>query len=293
MTDILVIDDREKSKFIATNRAIALAEKLGCGVHVVSFAYEPMLDMSELISAEIADKVKAAALEGREEALTAHLLKNTSKVKVRCSYIWEKSVADWVAKNVEVGAYLCVIKTAARTENLFYTSTDWRLMRECVVPVMIVAAKKWKKQNNILAAVDLSSKSKVQKELNEKVVSTAVALSERMGGVVHVCHVLELPQVLIDLDLIDKREFQKKARAKSKDKMAALLAEFSAAVPEKQQHIVFGNPVRKIPSLANSLKADMVVMGSVGRKGAKGKFLGNTAEKMLNHLYTDVYTLRP
>jgi universal stress protein E len=54
-----------------------------------------------------------------------------------------------------------------------------------------------------------------------------------------------------------------------------------------------GNPRRALPSLANSLKADLVVLGSVGRKGVKDTLLGNTAEKVMSKLRTDLVVVHP
>jgi universal stress protein E len=54
-----------------------------------------------------------------------------------------------------------------------------------------------------------------------------------------------------------------------------------------------GKPDRIIPSIANKLKADAVITGTVGRKGLKGKLLGNTAESILQNLHTDIVAIKP
>ncbi len=288
MAELLVIADREASDATAIKRGASLAEKLGDSLHVISFAYESLLDFEDLVSENVANKVKETVLEERETAARSHLIE--CEVKARVTTVWEKDVASWVTEHTKNKDYRCVIKTGAHTSTLFYTSTDWRLMRECPVPMMILARKKWKKRNRILATVDLASKSKVQKTLNEQVISVALELAQLMGGSVHVCNVVPLPKVLMDLDAVDSRSIRKKAREKAKVAMEQLL---DGRVDNKHCHLELGEPHRKIPSLANKLKADMVVMGSRGRKGARGHLLGNTAEKTLDKLYTDIFTLRP
>ena len=53
-------------------------------------------------------------------------------------------------------------------------------------------------------------------------------------------------------------------------------------------------PVEKvIASQAASKRAQMVVMGTVGRRGVKARLVGNTAEKVLKHLNTDIIALKP
>ena len=44
---------------------------------------------------------------------------------------------------------------------------------------------------------------------------------------------------------------------------------------------------------AAELKAQLVVMGTVGRRGVRAQVLGNTAEEALQLLKTDTLTLKP
>ena len=50
---------------------------------------------------------------------------------------------------------------------------------------------------------------------------------------------------------------------------------------------------RVINSRAAKVRAQIVVMGTVGRKGVKARLIGNTAEKVLDHLKTDVLAIKP
>ena len=53
-------------------------------------------------------------------------------------------------------------------------------------------------------------------------------------------------------------------------------------------------PVEKvITSESARLKAQLVVMGTVGRAGVKARIVGNTAEKVLSRLRTDVLAIKP
>ena len=58
-------------------------------------------------------------------------------------------------------------------------------------------------------------------------------------------------------------------------------------------HVKFGAPEKVIASVATREKADTVVIGSMARKGLKGKLVGNTAEKLTSHLHTDVLIISP
>ena len=48
-----------------------------------------------------------------------------------------------------------------------------------------------------------------------------------------------------------------------------------------------------ILSLAAKLNADLMIIGSVGNVGIKAKLIGNTAEKIMRLLKTDLLILPP
>ena len=48
-----------------------------------------------------------------------------------------------------------------------------------------------------------------------------------------------------------------------------------------------------IPKVAETLKADLVVMGTVGRVGVQGLLMGNTAEKILQVIDCSIMAIKP
>lgn len=58
-------------------------------------------------------------------------------------------------------------------------------------------------------------------------------------------------------------------------------------------HLPKGSAKKMIPALAATLKADLVVMGTVARTGIAGFFIGNTAETILNQLSSSVLAIKP
>jgi universal stress protein E len=96
---------------------------------------------------------------------------------------------------------------------------------------------------------------------------------------------------LIDLDLIDAKKYL----AEKRKSLQAVVDQFCEkhGISKENVHIKQGEPERVIPSIANDLKADLTIVGTIGRKGLKGKLIGNTAEGILGRLYTDILTIRP
>jgi universal stress protein E len=52
--------------------------------------------------------------------------------------------------------------------------------------------------------------------------------------------------------------------------------------------VAAGTPSKEICSLAKKQNIDLVIMGSVGRKDLKGFVMGNTAEKTLKNLSSEL-----
>ena len=64
-------------------------------------------------------------------------------------------------------------------------------------------------------------------------------------------------------------------------------------LPEALFHCKQGPVEKVITSYAASVRAQIVVMGTVARKGVKARLLGNTAERVLRHMKTDVLAIKP
>ena len=60
-----------------------------------------------------------------------------------------------------------------------------------------------------------------------------------------------------------------------------------------QIHLIKGGARKEIPELAEQLKADVIVMGTVARTGVPGFIMGNTAETILNQINCSVLAIKP
>jgi len=54
-----------------------------------------------------------------------------------------------------------------------------------------------------------------------------------------------------------------------------------------------GKPETEIPKFTDEINASLVVMGTVGRTGIPGLFMGNTTEEILNQLNCSVLAIKP
>ena len=289
MGKILIIADIE-DKCFATPRGLQLAAKLGYSVDVVAFTYVPLKGL-KVAAAEQAD-IRKRLLARRECEVQARIDKFKSPDQpVRLNVVWEKDIDRWVNKKCAGGNYSGVVKTGNRTESLVHNSTDWQLLRECPAPVLLVAEKKWHRAKPVLVTLDLSSEVATKRKLNDKVLGVAKALASALGVELEIISAIEIPTLLSDLDLVDPVAYVKQAKEAMKPQIRKLAA--AHGIPEKAFHCKRGPVEKVITSRAAKVRAQIVVMGTVARKGVRARLLGNTAEKVLQHMKTDVLAIKP
>ena len=289
MEKILVVADLEDNCY-ATPRGLELASKLGVDVDVVAFAYAPLKSLR--VKPAMQETIKKRLLAERKKQVKALIDKYRSRgQKIELVVEWEKDITRWINRRCRGGSYLWVIKTGNRTESLVHSSTDWQLLRECPKPVLLVADKKWHRTKPVLVTLDLSTKVASKRTLNSKLLGVARDLAKALEVELEIITAIEIPTLLSDLDLVDPIAFVKDATAAMQPHIRKLAAEFD--LPESAFLCKRGPVEKVITSRAAAVRAQIVVLGTVARKGVKARLLGNTAEKVLRHMKTDVLAIKP
>ncbi|MFA5938204.1 MAG: universal stress protein [Sinimarinibacterium sp.] len=284
MRHILVIADRDTQPAHALKRAVALAGAADCRISLIGFTHERL----GAVDADSAQQLEDALLRQRERQLRALAAAHGARIETQA--VWEKHLAPWIsAQVVGLGADLA-IKTGHRSESWHYTPTDWQLIRDCPVPVLIVPERPWRKRGSVLAAVDLGTRLASKRALNLKVVRSAREFADRLGSPLHLAYAVPFSQALRDLGAVEPRTLVAAARAQGKTFEAQLAA---AGIGIDGLHIKAGIPEKVLASVAADVQAQTVVLGCMGRKATAGKLIGNTAERILRYVRTDVLALKP
>jgi len=290
MKKLLIVMDPEHRHQVALTRGIELARATGASLEVVAFVHEYL----DAISDQQTDQEAARkAITGQRQRWLEQVLAlcDCSDLPITPQVVWAKRIHEWIIEHCHKERVDAVIKTGNRSETFLYTPTDWHLIRECSAPVMLVAENKWNKARPILAAVDLSSDKPVKKALNHRIIAEARQLADAMGTELHLVHALHTSVILADLDLVDMEARLRKRQAGLKPQIEHLCNTWH--LQPGQVHIVSGPAQKVIPSVANQVKADMVVIGTSGKTGLAAMVIGNTAEKVLTHLRTDLLAIKP
>ena len=288
MAGILIVADLEQQCF-ATPRGLELAAKLGVTADVVAFVHVDLsvLDVSTAQRESVQNRLLADRQREVQSRIDRHLLPGQqADLKV----VWEKDIHRWLNRRCAGGRYDMVIKTGNRSESLVHTSTDWQLLRECPAPVLLVAKRKWHRVEPVLVALDLASTKAAKQALNQKLLSAAKDLAQTLGVGLEIIAAIQVPAVLAELDLVDPASYARSAMESMQPQISKLAR--TCGVSESAFQCKRGAAERVVASRAAKVRAQLVVMGTVGRKGVRARLLGNTAEKVLLHLKTDVLAIK-
>jgi universal stress protein E len=172
--------------------------------------------------------------------------------------------------------------------------TDWELLRQSPLPVLLVKRTRLYRHPNVLAAVDPRHAHSKPAQLDEEILSAATALADTLRGKAHAIHAYA-PVVVgsAAASVSDNIAVQLEgiASAEAKTEFESLLAR--SDIPPERRHLVGNSPADAINAIARRTRADIVVMGTLSRSGLKGLFIGNTAERLMEQLPCDVLILKP
>lgn len=289
MAKILIVADLGQN-CAATPRGLKLAAKIGLDAEVVAFTYADLKPLKKTSSAT--EAVRKRLLSARKKVARANIDKyRQPRQKVELSAVWEKNIDDWIIKQCKKGKYVGVIKSGSATDSVVQASTDWQLLRQCPAPVLLVARDKWHRTKPVLVALDLGSSVRSKRALNDKILGAAKALAAALEVELKIVTVIEIPTLLADLDLVDPIAYVRDVKKEMQPQIAKLAAAHD--IPESAFYCKHGPVEKVITSYAARVRAQIVVMGTVARRGVKARLLGNTAEKVLQHLKTDVLAIKP
>lgn len=290
-TILAIADPNGEGSDLALQRAVDIARASGARILWFGFAHTERLDAS-LVKPAVMETLRNALLDQKRARMQQALDGiDTLGVDIDLEVMWEKHLASRVSEQVVEQDVDLVIKTGRRSETWLYTPSDWQLLRECPAPVMIVASRSWRKRGRLLVAVDLGAESSAEQEFRELLMEDAAGLAATLGLELHCAYSIEVPTVAADLDLIDRDWYAERVRQKIQPTVEQLAERFD--LPLERFHFRTGKPGRTLPSIADQLKADLVVLGTLGRKGIRGKLMGNTAEDVLTRLRTDILAIKP
>lgn len=296
---LLAVKNSRQKSFPALTKAAALARALGA-----------RLELFHAISGPVAfDAFSDDAIRKYQDEQRALHLRRLEKM---AAPLRQRGLEVATAVEWDYPSYEAVIRHARRSRadlivvgrhegrhvaRWLLRYSDWELLRQSPVPVLLVKRPRPYRAPTLLAAVDPSHAFAKTAQLDRAILETGASISSATRGALHVLHAF-VPT--ID-DISEGQLRQPNATqlivdhaAKQADRrLGKVLQGAGVEVKAARRHVLALHPVDAIPQLARRLGCDIVVMGALARSGLKGLFIGNTAERLFDDLNCDLLVVKP
>jgi len=301
---ILFVYEANEKQQQALESAIMFIKKYQATLTVISVIPESylMIDYRLPKTGSISNEYKNMILEEEQKKLNELLEKYKGLQNIETKIIVGEKFIE-VIKEVTNNNFDMVMKVAEQSSWIekHFTSEDMHLLRKCPVPVWIIQNQSDNQYNNILTAIDfdLYSNELADKELNLKLKDISITFTQMLQAKLHVLHAWEptlekLMRRYGSSVITDSVTAVKDEEIKREKAMEEFKKEFSNIPYMYNSFEISRKPiVEAISEALNRYKIDLVIMGTVGRTGIDGYFMGNTAETILNQLECSVLALKP
>ncbi len=263
-TRFMAVVDPSRIDQWALQKAVSLAKGRGDAK-----VYALLCAWSGLENAD-ADDMKAAELRRNtlwlEEIVADYAEQDVS---VEPIVVWNEDWREAICHAAEDNAIDLVVKRASGRPNSL-ASSDRQLIRTLDSALLLVKHDPSRDVTKVLVAVDFNATDDDHLALNDAIMD----LGRRIRGT---DETIELHAVSAYPD--SDKFVHPPDVAKKLD------------IDRSQAHVRRGAAADVIPGLANEIDANLVIVGNIGRRGLTGITVGNTSEKILTDIQSDVLVL--
>ncbi len=293
-------------------RAVSLAQNNQASLTVVSVAPRVTAGIGMPDGGPISAELQEAEIANSRQQLENAVAPFRSLITIDAKVLMGTAFLEIIREVLRHGHDL-VIKAPedpAWLDRLLGTD-DMHLLRKCPCPVWLVKHSPSKSYRRILTAVDVdedhpATELAIRHKLNVKILELAVSLALSDFAELHVAHAWEaigesaMRGAFLHRPDSEVAAYVEQVRQQHDQGLDDLLSgvvksrdEDALQYLSPKRHLVKGQAQKEIPRLARSLKADLVVMGTVARTGIAGFFIGNTAEAILEQIECSVLAVKP
>jgi universal stress protein E len=298
---VAVKDVRGKSSRTIRKTA-TLARSLGASMELFHAITEPLaveaLTLADISVQKFENEERQRYLK-RLERLAAPLRRNGLKVTTAAE--WDFPAHEAVIRRAgRIKADLIVAERhgAKHVAAWLLRYSDWELLRQSPVPVLLVKTSKLYAAPRILAAIDPSHMFSKTAGLDDAILRLGTHLANATGGQLHALHtyvptVIGLTPAELSVPDATAQILSASGRDAKQRFDKALRAARLGSLPPARRHVLAQHAIDAIPRLTSELKCSLVVMGALSRSGLKRLAIGNTAERVLDDLPCDILVVKP
>lgn len=216
-------------------------------------------------------------------------------MKVHAEVIWADSLSREILRMVLATKPDLLVKDAETGPRKGWAPVDWRLLRHCPVPLMLVQPRPGPDVRRVLAAVDPMHAWGKPESLDGAILSAGRLIAGRYEAELHVRHAVEPLPALLAQHMGEGSEAVEAAHRDYLDTQRNVLAAAceGQALDTARVHQREGAPAQVISDLVDDVGADLLVLGTVNQRGLKRAVIGGTAEAILDRTTADVLAIKP
>lgn len=263
----IVIDPTTDSQVALERAGRAATREPGVKLHVYT-AVHSVMDNADVEALKRAELARHGAWV---EMLVAPIRAEGTHVEVEVE--WSDDWRSAIAPAAERAGASVIYKAASShgvAERRLLKTADWTLLRQASCPVYLIKRETIDPGGKVLLALDIKRDDELHNTLNERVVQYGrIVCGYLNGGELHAVNAYASNENFVYPDDLARK----------------------TGIENSSAHTVEGPPDKVIPEVAENIDATIVVIGTVARDGLKAAVIGNTAEKVLDALQTNVLVI--
>lgn len=294
-SSILVVINSEDTSHIALERALQFALLKEVYILLFSVVFEPLDNVESILAFEYQDEAKSSYVNTVKqclEKLSNELETQGIHCSVNVQWHQEREVAiEKAVKMLEPDLVIKQVSANSNSINPFAMPIDRHLLRYCSAPLLLITQAHWH-AGPITLAIDPSAYDTQHIELNKRIMDYGQLLktiTNKDFNVVSSFHIPSVNQTFnmygVNYDNVHEDSFRV-----MRDQLFELLKIDN--ITKEQIHVVDGAAEYAIPKFINVSKTGLLVLGTVGRTGFSGLFIGNTAERILAEVNCEILALK-
>jgi universal stress protein E len=219
---------------------------------------------------------------------------------VRCTAAWDYPPHEAIIRRALATRSDLVI-AAARGHRfgarIVLRNTDWELIRHCPVPLLLIKSPRRYHRPLVLAAVDPFHRHARPANLDARLLQAGGDLARLLHGRLEMFHAY-MPLVSLESMVTAAAPpvlVPPEAEAAHRQQVARVVGALAdhMGISRKRCHLRMGEVTDQLADFARRSGTAIVVMGAVSRSALARLFIGNAAERTLDHLSCDVLIVKP
>jgi len=298
---LVAVGDLRHPPMSELRKAVVLARSSGAGIELFHAIMEadPGRSYPETATARAVARQRAT-IAGRCQQRLQQFARRAGfrGVATSCTASWDYPPHEAIVRRAQAIKADLVVAATQRHRlggRLILANTDWELIRQCPVPVLLVKSPRPYRRPVVIVAVDPFHAHARPADLDARLIDSGATMAKSLRGTMQVFHAY-MPLWSVEAvpgapPMIMPPEAEAAHEELVIREVQALAA--AAGVPAKSCHVLMGGVAEELDKAARRTRAGLIVMGAVSRSALARLFIGNAAERVLDRVRCDVLVVKP